>query len=241
MNLDQMSFPVLIPSKEMPPMYSPVRPRGISSPGNVILSAIALVVSMSAPLAAQTTPEVMYACYVPLTGTVYRIKTAGAPSECTKPKKDASAADILKRQDHIEFTFNAQVQGPVGPAGAVGLTGPMGPAGPQGEVGPMGPAGPQGDVGPMGQKGDVGATGATGPQGVAGPMGATGAQGATGPQGQMGMTGAQGPQGIPGVSGYVMVQKNVSAFPNSTTTHTMECPTGKKVFGGGFYSLDGAA
>src|SRR5687767_5696888 len=37
--------------------------------------AIALLVS-AAPLAAQTAPTLYFACYVPLTGTVYRIKEA---------------------------------------------------------------------------------------------------------------------------------------------------------------------
>ena len=200
-------------------MFSPVRRRGLRSPGNltlVALSALALLAS-STPLAAQTTPspELLYACYVPLTGTVYRIKTHGTPAECTKPK---SVAD--RHQDHIQFVFNA--------------TGPMGPAGPQG---PQGEAGPKGDVGAAGPQGLQGETGAAGPVGAQGPAGATGAMG---PQGPQGMMGPQGPQGAPGVSGYQVVEKRVSVNANSTTTLTVDCPAGKVPFGGGFYALDGA-
>jgi len=241
MNSDPMSFPVLIPSKEMPPMFSPVRRRGLRSPGNAsflaIVSALALVASMSAPLAAQTAPaDVMYACYVPMTGTVYRIKAPGTPAECTRPRSNNGIGDDedrRRRQEHVQFAFNA-----------TGAMGPVGPAGPQGEVGPMGPAGTvgaagaQGDVGPMGPQGPQGETGAAGPQGIAGPMGSTGAQGQMGPQGAMG---PQGPQGDPGVSQYQMLEKRVSVNTSSMTTFTMDCPVGLKPFGGGFYALDGAS
>src|SRR5688572_30005280 len=201
MKINRLSYPVFFPSKEMPPMFSPVRRRGLRSPGNqilVALSAVALV-AFSTPIAAQTTtatPELMYACYVPLTGTVYRIKTHGTPAECTKPK-----AVSERHQDHIQFVFNAT--GPMGPAG---------PQGPQGEVGPMGPAGavgaagPKGDVGPAGPQGAKGDAGPQGPQGIGGPMGPAGPQGQMGPQGMMG---PQGPQGAPGVSAWEVIEKRV--------------------------------
>ena len=213
-------------------MFSTVRRRGLRSPGNLMLavfSAVALV-ALGTPVAAQTTassPELMYACYVPLTGTVYRIKTHGTPAECTRPKANSD-----RHGDHIQFVFNAT--GPMGPAG---------PQGPQGEVGPMGPAGavgaagPKGDVGPAGAQGPKGDAGPQGPQGIGGPMGPAGPQGQMGPQGMMG---PQGQQGAPGVSGYEIVEKRVGVNSNSTTTHVVECPAGKKPFGGGFYALDGA-
>lgn len=215
-------------------MFSPVRRRGLRSPGNLILAlgAVALA-AFSMPLSAQTTtsaPELMYACYVPLTGTVYRIKANGTPSECTKPK---SVSD--RHQDHIQFVFNAT--GPMGPAGPQGPQGEVGPMGPKGDVGPAGAKGDIGPAGPQGLKGETGATGAQGPQGIGGPMGPAGPQGQTGPQGMMG---PQGPQGAPGVSGYQMIEKRVSVNANSTTTLTVDCPSGKVPFGGGFYALDGA-
>ena len=207
-------------------MFSPVRRRGLRSPGNLTLVALsALALMASTPLSAQTataSSELMYACYVPLTGTVYRIKAPGAPAECTRPK----SSNANQHAQHIEFVFNA--------------TGPMGPAGP---AGPQGEAGPKGDVGPQGEAGAKGDVGPAGPQGQAGPTGATGAQGpmgATGPQGMMGPQGPQGPKGDPGVSGYQMIEKRVSVNANSTTTLTVDCPAGKVPFGGGFYALDGA-
>ncbi len=207
-------------------MFSPVRRRGLRSPGNLtliaMLSAFALMAS-SQPLAAQSEQaQLMHACYVPLTGTVYRIKANGTPSECTKPKGSSP-----KHQEHVEFSFN--LTGPMGPAGPQGPQGEVGPAGPAGAAGE---AGPKGDVGPAGPKGETGAAGA---QGVAGPVGPAGAQGQTGPQGMMG---PQGPQGIPGVSGYEFLQMAVGVSPNSTVTHVIPCSAGKKPFGGGFYATD---
>jgi hypothetical protein len=61
--------------------------------------------------------SVLYGCYVPSSGTVYRIKGAGLPDEC-------------RSQQHVQFTWSAQ-----------GPTGPQGPAGPQGPQGLQGPAG----------------------------------------------------------------------------------------------------
>jgi hypothetical protein len=250
---------VSFPSKEMLPMSSPVRRRGFS-PATAILaavSALALAMSVSTPMSAQTTASsdaMIYACYVPLTGTVYRIKSAGAPTECTQPKGKGNGNG---HQDHIEFSFNSRgnvgPMGPAGPQGEVGPMGPAGPAGPQGEVGPMGPAGP---VGPMGPQGVAGAQGVAGPQGDVGPMGATGAVGAqgaqglkgdvgaVGPQGERGFTGAQGPQGvqgvqgIPGVSGYEVVTRVVSVGPGVSQLWVATCPPSKKPLGGGYTSTD---
>src|SRR5262245_10695412 len=56
-------------------------------------------------------------CYVPASGTVYRIKGAGLPDAC-------------RSKNHVEFTWS--LQGPVGAAGPTGPTGPRGPAGPAG-------------------------------------------------------------------------------------------------------------
>src|SRR5687767_9584415 len=115
MSVHPKSFHVAFPSKEMLPMSSPVRRRGLS-PATAILaavSALALSMSVSAPLSAQTTTDpTMYACYVPLTGTVYRIKTSGAPDECYQPKGKHIGTI---RQDHVQFAFNEK--GNVGPMG----------------------------------------------------------------------------------------------------------------------------
>jgi hypothetical protein len=79
----------------------------------VILAPLALPAQRATPNA---TPEgfaslidpstTYYACYVPSSGTVYRIKTADTPSACTKPT-------------HVEFSWNHQ--GPKGDPGFVTL------------------------------------------------------------------------------------------------------------------------
>ena len=47
----------------------------------------------------------LYGCYVPTSGTVYRIKATGLPDACRSPQ-------------HVQFTWS--LQGPVGPQGAGG-------------------------------------------------------------------------------------------------------------------------
>lgn len=69
-------------------------------------------------VAAQGTPTVLYGCYVPTSGTVYRIKADGLQTDC-------------RSKNHVEFTWSLQ-----GPQGAQG---PVGPPGPQGVAGPSGP------------------------------------------------------------------------------------------------------
>ena len=60
----------------------------------------------TANLASLIDPSTTYtACYVPSSGTVYRIKTADTPSACTK-------------STHVQFSWNHQ--GPVGPQGPKG-------------------------------------------------------------------------------------------------------------------------
>ena len=79
-----------------------------------IMTAVAAAVLASIISAtgaqAQTT---MYACYVKNTGTVYRIKTTGAPTKCSS--------------NHTEFSWNeAGQQGPQGEVGPQGTQGPSG-------------------------------------------------------------------------------------------------------------------
>ncbi|HSJ23592.1 MAG TPA: hypothetical protein VK929_02835 [Longimicrobiales bacterium] len=81
---------------------------------------------------AQDPPTILYACYVPQSGTVYRIREADLREECTAPV-------------HIMFSWNQQ--GPQGPQGEPGPAGPQGPAGPAGATGPAGPEGPAGPAG----------------------------------------------------------------------------------------------
>jgi hypothetical protein len=92
------------------PVRTLVRPLVVSAS-----VALALCAMDSAELAAQTpAPTVLYGCYVPGSGTVYRIKSAGAPSQCASTR-------------HVEFTWNEEgAQGPQGPAGPPGPEGPAG-------------------------------------------------------------------------------------------------------------------
>jgi hypothetical protein len=64
-------------------------------------------------------------------------------------------------------------------------------------------------------------------QGPPGPAGAQGAQGLQGPQG------VPGPAGAPGISGYERVLAQTAADTLDVKVATAECPSGKKVLGGG--------
>ena len=91
--------------------------------------------------------EVIYACYVPGSGSLYRIKATDPTETCKSPQ-------------HVELHWN--VIGPQGPQGSQGPIGPVGVAGAQGSQGPLGAAGPAGTAG------SSGAQGSTGPAGIAG-------------------------------------------------------------------------
>lgn len=76
---------------------------------NIAVTAFtfAILASFASEASAQTT---LYACYVKNSGTVYRIKTPGAPDKCAG--------------NATEFSWNQE--------GQVGPQGPEGPAGPSG-------------------------------------------------------------------------------------------------------------
>ena len=176
------------------------------------LTAGALSLVLAATVGAQNTPATVDACFVPASGTLYRIDTPaspapGAPKACLSPL-------------HTRQAWNQQgapgASGPAGPQGAagaagtpglVGLAGPQGApgtpgsAGPAGVAGPIGPTGIAGPIGPTGVAGPIGPPGAVGSQGAAGPAGQDGAIGPVGPVGPNGPAGLQGPQGIQGLQG----------------------------------------
>jgi hypothetical protein len=105
--------------------------------------AAALVAAPAALRAQTTTPPTLDACYVPASGTIYRIDTPTAPAPGA-PKQCLSTT-------HVRFTWNQQ--GPKGDKGDAGL---KGDAGPQGIQGIQGLRGLQGIAGPQGPKGDTG-------------------------------------------------------------------------------------
>ena len=159
------------------------------------LSLEAQAQERASPPAAVQVDEPLYACFIPASGTIYRIRLPGLSQDCLAP-------------NHVLFSWN---QG-----GAPGPEGPAGPAGPAGVDGAAGPAGAQG------APGAAGADGAPGPQGPPGPVGPAGADGAQGPAGQSAfefwqslpgnqnrtieefyatLTGPQGPAGPAGAQG----------------------------------------
>jgi len=72
-------------------------------------AVLCLLTTSTGAAAAQTTgDQVLYACYIPLVGVVYRIKAPGLPQACLA-------------KSHVEFQWNAQ-----GPKGDRGDTGPAG-------------------------------------------------------------------------------------------------------------------
>lgn len=94
-----------------------------------VLTLTALASGARAQTPPPPDPNVIWACYVPVSGTVYRIKSADTKEICSSPK-------------HVMFSFNQT--GPAGPQGPVGPAGAQGPVGPAGATGPTGPQGPAG-------------------------------------------------------------------------------------------------
>ena len=79
------------------------------------------------PQAVDAEPLALHACYVPVTGLVYRIKEPGLPSSCFSTK-------------HVEFSWASDTSPGSGSEGVPGPTGPQGPPGPTGPPGSPGPA-----------------------------------------------------------------------------------------------------
>jgi hypothetical protein len=100
--------------------------RALAVGGAMILIAVIPVRTVAAQA---PPPVILWACYVPTTGTTYRIKTVDSREKCAA-------------STHVEFFWN-QVgpQGPQGPQGIQGVPGVAGGAGAAGATGPAGPAG----------------------------------------------------------------------------------------------------
>ena len=181
-------------------------PSFVSSRALLTVAAVALLgAAVATPAAAQST-EIIRACYVPASGTLYRIGAPGLPTAC-------------RSSTHLELQWS--VAGPEGPAGPKGDKGDPGATGAQGPAGPAGAAGEAGPAGPAGAKGDAG------PQGPAGPAGPVGPQGPAGP------TGPQGPAGSG--SGYTFETRRISHSIRGGTTSslTVYCLTGAHIISGG--------
>lgn len=106
-----------------------------------LLLVAAVAVGGAAAAHSPPAQDVIYACYVPASGTIYRI----------------DETETCKSPNHIALQWN--VEGPQGPPGPQG---PQGPQGEQGDQGPPGPQGVQGDPGPQGPRGAAGPSGLSG-------------------------------------------------------------------------------
>jgi hypothetical protein len=186
------------------------------------ISFAAALVSASAisagSLSAQTsTPDVINACYVQGSGTLYVTGLEGAPEDCRALNSTA--------QPHKPISWGG-ASGLVAVQGTVGAVGPMGP---QGETGATGATGAVGPTGPQGIQGDKGDKGDKGDQGIQGIQGVTGDKGEKGDRGLQGVQGIQGIQGIPGLSGL----QRISVTANLDVANVV-CPAGKKILSGGY-------
>ena len=90
----------------------------------VITLAAALLITKPgvAPLGAQATPKVLFACYIKSSGTVYRIKEANTPAQCTSNSHvefswtdavggDHGALSGLADDDHLQYVLANGVRG----------------------------------------------------------------------------------------------------------------------------------
>ena len=120
------------------------------SPVALAVGVLTLAAFMPTTAQSQTliTSEVIYACYVPTTGSLYRIEPTAS---CSNAK-------------HVRISWNSQglagATGAPGATGATGATGPIGPTGPAGVTGATGATGPIGPIGPIGPAGAASTTGA---------------------------------------------------------------------------------
>jgi len=191
-----------------------------------VAAGLLVVVACSALRAGTLEAQQLHACYVPVTGLVYRVQTPGTPSACRQPS-------------HVPFSWDAA--GEPGPAGGAGPAGAMGPTGPQGPPGPPGgPPGPAGPPGATGAAGPAGNPGPAGPPGPPGPAGAAGPDGPPGPTGPAGLQGSPGPLGPPGpagsiVAGQITVRKASHFVPvGSFRRLSASCLIGEHPLSGGY-------
>src|SRR3990167_7205304 len=110
-----------------------------------ILSVLLVIPALAMAQAPTSDPQnpapgpTLYFCYLPRSGTVYRIKETGLPRSFDRPAQEFS------------WTVPAPPSPPEkGPQGDKGDAGPAGPPGPVGALGPEGPAGREGPAGTVG-------------------------------------------------------------------------------------------
>lgn len=111
----------------------------------VVGGLAALAFLLFVPDTVQAQGAVLFACYVPSSGVVYRVNPPGSPGQ------NADLKDACTGKKHVLFSWNEV--GPVGPAGADGADGAPGVPGADGADGADGAAGAPGPAGPRGPQG----------------------------------------------------------------------------------------
>lgn len=92
----------------------------------VACAAATIVTTVASPTLAQTSADTVRACYVPSSGTIYRVQATGTPTACA-------------HASHVAFSFN--MYGPEGPKGDPGDKGDKGDKGDTGNTGAPGVSG----------------------------------------------------------------------------------------------------
>ncbi len=114
-----------------------------------------------------------------------------------------------------------------------GVPGPAGPAGPAGADGTDGAPGADGTDGTDGLPGADGTDGAPGADGADGLPGADGTDGAPGADGTDGLPGLNGSDGVSGLEIVTVSKRFIDAAIGDNLFVVAQCPSGKKVTGGG--------
>lgn len=86
----------------------------------LVVTALMVTLATAAVTPGHSQGTVLQGCYVPGSGTIYRVGITGAPASCVAAS-------------HVAFTWN--VEGPAGPTGPQGAAGAQGPPGPSGFTG----------------------------------------------------------------------------------------------------------
>jgi Collagen triple helix repeat (20 copies) len=160
------------------------------------------------------------------------LRAVGCDCATSKDIVDGSLTGVdIKNKSLTTKDFRGSVVGPQGPAGPSGSNGAPGSQGPKGDAGASGSPGLKGDQGIQGPKGDKGEKG---DQGIQGPKGDQGIQGIQGLKGDQGIQGPSGPAGTSGLMYSWAPDVQVGAF--QTKELFLDCPAGKRVFGGGINS-----
>ena len=164
----------------------------------------------------------MWACYVPNSGTVYRIRTGDTKESCAS-------------QQHVMFSWNPLgLKGDKGDTGEQGVPGKDGTNGADGKDGLPGKDGANGVDGKDGLPGKDGTNGVDGKDGLPGKDGTNGVDGKDGLPGKDGEKGDVGPQGPPATIDPAGIAVAGAVNAQGMRTLVAQCPPNTRITGGGF-------